>query len=228
MGMAAAPAAGTAFGTSALAASAPVYASMAAAPIASVGASMMMNPAIISPGAGFFGSLGTVLQRPLFSTNLLGDIGLKEIGYGLSTGMSMFQTYRQGQMTKSMMNIEDMQLRADLARKELNYELDALKRLRAVKALNANIVASRFSGGVYGLDGSAKLLESINLQRYGEDAKMALFNIENDIINGNAQSEIYKKTGDQAVFGANLNAAAKLGEAVYMYDRLGFPGRTTE
>jgi hypothetical protein len=233
MATAVAPAVGTAFGTSAVAsmAAAPVFTAAAAAPIASAGASMMMKPAILSPGgAGFFSTLGSTfsnfLNRPLLSTELFGDFSLKQLGYAASTGMSIMQQIQQGQMQKSLMQVENAKLQAELARKKLNYQMDALQRMKAMNAANSTLVANRYAGGVYGLDGSAKLLEIVNQQEYGQDYKTAMMNIENEILSGNVQSDIFKATGDAAVRDSYLSSAAKFGEAVYMYDRLGFPGRT--
>ena len=231
------PAATSAFGGSMAAATvaAPALTTAAAmsVPMAQVGASMMMNPAIIAPGGGgFFSTLGSsisnFLNRPLLSTgtDLLGDITVKQFGYMASQGLSIMQQIQQGQMQKSLMQIENAKLQADLARKKLNYELDALKHMKALNIANSTLLAHRYSGGVYGLDGSAKLLEIVNQQEYGQDYQMALMNLENEIINGNVQSGIFKATGDAAVRDSYLSSAAKFGEAAYMYDRLGFPGRT--
>lgn len=228
----------TGFGGAAATSGASLFAASAVAPVASAIAtpSIFTTPASMGGGmgggGGFFSTLSSgisnFLNRPLLSTgtDLFGDITVKQLGYGISQGLGIMQQIQQGQMQKSLMQIENAKLQADLARKKLNYELDALKRMKALNAANSTLLANRYAGGVYGLDGSAKLLEIVNQQEYGQDYQMALMNLENEIINGNVQSGIFKATGDAAVRDSYLSSAAKFGEAAYMYDRLGFPGRT--
>jgi len=227
----------TGFGGAAATSGASLFAASAAAPIANAIATPLIftTPAAMGGGVGgggFFSTLGSsisnFLNRPLLSTgtDLLGDITVKQFGYMASQGLGIMQQIQQGQMQKSLMQIENAKLQAELARKKLNYELDALKHMKALNIANSTLLAHRYSGGVYGLDGSAKLLEIVNQQEYGQDYQMALMNLENEIINGNVQSGIFKATGDAAVRDSYLSSAAKFGEAAYMYDRLGFPGRT--
>jgi len=221
MGMAAAPAAGTAFGTSALAASAPVYASMAAAPIASVGASMMMNPAIISPGgAGLFSSLGTAFSRPLFSSNLFGDISLKTLGYGISTAGSIYNSIRQGNILKAQYELEAEKSLTDMAVKQANAEVEAVRRLRALNRINSSFVADAYARGVDGLDGSALLNQIISDQEYGRDYKIDLFNLNNIMTTGIVNKEAYKTAAQTSFQSGLFEAAIKTGEAAYKYDKL--------
>ena len=227
MAAAVAPAVGTAFGTSAVAsmAAAPVFTAAAAAPIASAGASMMMSPAILSPGgAGFFSTLGSsisnVLNRPLLSTDLFGDITLKQAGYFASSGLSMIQSIRQGQIMKSQYQIQEAQTLADMDIKRANAAIAATERLRKLQQIQGSAITNAYARGVSGLDGSALLTQIVNDQQYGQDYKLDLFNLNNIITTGMVNKEAYKTAGREAVTSSILDAGIKLGEAAYSYDKL--------
>lgn len=225
--MAAAPAAGTAFGSSALAASAPVYTSMAASaalptvtsmaagPLAGASSSMFMNSAFLSPattlrmagGGGLLSSFTLEAAKPWL--------------YGLSTGSSIINTLNQGQYRKSMYEIQDLQLQANVEMKRLNAVNASIDRMKEIHRINAANLAKAYGGGVVGLDGSTKLLETVSGKEYGRDYEIATLDLANDLVAGNVQSDIYKATQEQVVNGSILDAASKFGTATYLYGRLG-------
>lgn len=223
------PAATSAFGgamaASTIAAPALMSAAAVAAPIASAGASMMMSPAILSPGgAGFFSTLGSsisnVLNRPLLSTDLFGDITLKQAGYFASSGLSMIQSIRQGQIMKSQYELQAAQTLADMEIKRANATMSAAERLRKLQQIQGSTLAKSYARGVGGLDGSALLAQIISDQEYGQDYKMDLFNLNNIMTTGFVNKEAYKMAGKEAVTSSVLDSAIKLGEAAYSYDKL--------
>lgn len=195
------------------------------APIAAVGSSMMMNPAILSPGGtGFFSTLGSsisnVLNRPLLSTDLFGDITLKQAGYFASSGLSMIQSIRQGQIMKSQYQIQEAQTLADMDIKRANAAIAATERLRKLQQIQGSVITNAYARGVSGLDGSALLTQIVNDQQYGQDYKLDLFNLNNIITTGMVNKEAYKTAGREAVTSSILDAGIKLGEAAYSYDKL--------
>lgn len=226
--MAAAPAAGTAFGSSALAASAPVYTSMAASaalptvtsmaagPLAGASSSMFMNSAFLSPG--------TALRAAGGGGGLLSSFTLeaaKPYLYGLSVGSSIINTLNQAQYRKSMYEIQDLQLQANVEMKRLNAVNASIDRMKEIHRINAANLAKAYGGGVVGLDGSTKLLETVSGKEYGRDYEIATLDLANDLVAGNVQSDIYKATQEQVVNGSILDAASKFGTATYLYGRLG-------
>jgi len=199
------------------------------APIAAVGSSMMMNPAILSPGGtGFFAGisnafsgLNNALSRPLFSTDLFGDISLKTIGNVVSTGGSIIQSIRQGQIMKQQYELQSIQTMADMETKRANAAIQAAERLRIlrqVQATNLNYAASRM---VDALSGSAHLMNVVSSQEYGEDYKLDLFNVNQLVNRGKVNAAIYKNTGKNAATEGFINAAIKLGEGAYRESKLG-------
>jgi hypothetical protein len=218
----------TGFGAAAATSGASLFAASAiAAPIASAGASMMMSPAILSPGgAGFFSTLGSsisnFLNRPLLSTgtDLFGDITVKQLGYGISQGMGIIQSIRQGQIMKSQYELQAAQTLADMDIKRANAAMSAAERLRKLQQIQSSIVTKSYARGVSGLDGSALLAQIISDQEYGQDYKIDLFNLNNIMTTGNVNAAAYKTAGKEAVTSSVLDSAIKLGEAAYAYDKL--------
>ena len=197
------------------------------APIAAVGSSMMMNPAILSPGGtGFFSTLGSsisnFLNRPLLSTgtDLLGDITVKQLGYGISQGMGIIQSIRQGQIMKSQYQIQEAQTLADMEIKRANASIEAARRLKQLQQIQGSTITKAYARGISGLDGSALLAQIISDQEYGQDYKLDLFNLNNIMTTGNVNAAAYKTAGREAVTSSIFDATIKLGEAAYAYDKL--------
>ena len=117
MGAAAVPAATTAFGGSMAAATATAPALMSAAavsvPIASAGASMMMNPLILNAGAsgGLLSGIGTAMQ--------VADKYSGLISSGLA-GVQAIGSYQRGQFMQESYKIQTEQMRAQQEINRLN------------------------------------------------------------------------------------------------------------
>jgi len=153
----------------------------------------------------------TALALPSLSTSLM-------VGTSL---LSAYQSYQQGQAQKAMYGIEAIQAQAEAERKSLEYELranDTLKELRRRLAAN---VASKFSGGVSGLDGSAALVDAISSREAGRDLQFDYINARNAILTGDTNASIADTSGQIAAQSGLLNAGIKLGESAYMYSVLG-------
>lgn len=220
----------TGFGGAAATSGASLFAASAVAPIAGAIAtpSIFTTPAAMGGGmgggGGFFSTLGSsisnVLNRPLLSTDLFGDITLKQAGYFASSGLSMIQSIRQGQIMKSQYQIQAAQTLADMEIKRANAAMSAVERLRKLQQIQGSTLAKSYARGVSGLDGSALLAQIISDQEYGQDYKIDLFNLNNIMTTGNVNAAAYKTAGKEAVTSSVLDSAIKLGEAAYSYDKL--------
>lgn len=210
--MAAAPAAGTAFGTSALAASAPVYASMAA-PLSGAMFTGSFVPSVLTSSTGISMGGGGLLSGVTLEA-------AKPYLYGASIMGQAYSQMSQARFTKSMYEVEQLRVAADTESKRLNAELDSVARLRKLKANIAARLTTQYSGGVAGLD-STRILETTAMKEYGKDYKLALLNIENQVLSGNVQSDIYDASATQATNNGLLNSAVLLGTAAYQYKQLG-------
>ena len=213
----------TGFGAAAATSGATLFTTAALAPIAASGASMMMNPAIMNAGGGgLFGGLSSMfssLNSPL--GGLLGDASIMDLGFGASKIIGGIQSIRQGNIMKNQYELQNLQMLADTEARMLNYELAGMKRLDKLSRINAANMSKAYARGVDGSLGSAKFLASINDEEYGADYKLDLMNMQNDLVNGKVQGDIYKTAGAEAVTGSWFDAAAKLGEGAYLYKRLG-------
>ena len=225
MGAAVAPAVGTAFGSSAVAS---FVAPAVLAPLSTAAFTGSFVPKLLTAstgipaGGGFFGGLSSMfssLNSPL--GGLLGDASIMDLGFGASKIIGGIQSIRQGNIMKNQYELQNLQMLADTEARMLNYELAGMKRLDKLSRINAANMSKAYARGVDGSLGSAKFLAAINDEEYGEDYKLDLMNMQNDLVNGKVQGDIYKTAGAEAVTGSWFDAAAKLGEGAYLYKRLG-------
>jgi hypothetical protein len=211
MGFAAAPAATTAFGSTAFWAG-----TAAAAPVASSVVMPSIFTTAATSGGGLLSSFS--LSKLLPTLNQAAPYlywGSQALGVGGRLSEGGYQS--------RMFELRNLELQADLSMKRLNSEIESVERFKKLKRVMANNVARQYAGGVSGLDGSAKLYDTIAQQEYGKDYAVAMLNIENELLKGNVQSNIYDMTAQQVVNNTYLDSAVQLGTAAYNYKRLGFP-----
>jgi hypothetical protein len=121
----------------------------------------------------------------------------------------------QAKNQASMYRLQALQVQAESARKALAYEERANETLRKLNANNAATVARGYAGGIQGLEGSSKLITSINTRDAGKEYTTDLSNAANALLSGNAQSEIYGSSADIATRGGILDAATKIATGAY-------------
>jgi hypothetical protein len=138
-----------------------------------------------------------------------------------STLISAYQSYQQGLAQEAMYDVQALQATAESERKALEYELRANDTLRSLRQRNAANLARGYGGGVVGLEGSSKLVETVNNREAGRDLMFDIANTKNAILQGNTQSEIYSTSADIARKSGILDAGAKLAMAGYGYQQIG-------
>jgi len=220
MGMAAVPAATTAFGagaaTSIAAAPALTAATAVAAPIALSSASMMMNPLIMNPAGagGLLGGIGGAFQT------IQSFSGLISAGTSVLQGISSLQ---RGRFMESQYEIQSLQMQAQQEINRLNLIKDANEKARRLMAINASALASGYSRGVNALDGSVKLVRTRNEERYVRDLSALEFNQQSSQYFQDAQSSLLAAAGDEAVRGSKFDAIYHLGSAVKLMEESRIP-----
>ena len=127
-----------------------------------------------------------------------------------STVFSAVSSYSQGKSQQAMYNLQALQTQADAARKALAYEERANETLRKVTSANAANVSRRYAGGVLGLEGSAKLIETVNLREAGRDYMADISNASNALMAGSTQADIFNISGKMASKSGILDATFKL------------------
>lgn len=217
--MAAVPAATTAFGAGAATsmATAPALLSAAAvsAPMASFGASMMMNTAGLSGSAG----------------GLLGGIGgafetVKSFSGLISTGTSLLQgvnALRRGDFMENQYKMQSLQMQAQQEINRLNLIKDATEKARRLMAINASALATGYARGVNALDGSVKLVRTKNEERYVRDLSTLEFNQQSSQYFQDAEASLLAAAGDEAVRGSKFDALYHLGSAVKLMEESRIP-----
>ena len=138
-----------------------------------------------------------------------------------STLISAYQSYQQGLAQEAMYDVQALQATAESERKALEYELRANDTLRSLRQRNAANLARGYGGGVVGLEGSSKLVETVNNREAGRDLMFDISNAKNALLQGNTQSEIYSTSADVARKSGILDAGAKLAMAGYGYQQIG-------
>lgn len=170
-----------------------------------------MAAAAPAVGTTAFWKGASTLALPSLSTSLF-------VG---STLVSAYQSYSQGRAQEAMYEVQALQAQAEGERKALEYELRANDTLRTLRQRNAANLARGYGGGVVGLEGSSKLIETVNNREAGRDLMFDISNTRNAILQGNTQSEIYDTSADIARRSGILDAGSKLLLAGYAYNQIG-------
>ena len=187
------------------------------APIASVGASMMMNPAILSPGGGgLLAGFGTAFETFNKYSNIvaMGFSGLQAVG-----------AYERGQYLEQQYKMQAEQMRVEQEINRLNILRAANDKTRNLIATNASVLATGFSAGVSGFDGSVKLVTRKNEERYLRDLSVLEFNETSSELYQDAQSSLLAAAGDEAVRGSKFDALYHIGNAYNIYNKTKVPGQ---
>lgn len=132
-----------------------------------------------------------------------------------SSAFSAFSSFSQGKSQQALYNLQAMQAEAESKRKALEYEQRANETLRKVTAANAANATKRYAGGVLGLEGSAKLIETMNLREAGRDFMTDISNASNFLMSGSIQGDIFRAAGKTAARGGLFDAAGKLATSAY-------------
>jgi hypothetical protein len=205
---------------------APMYAAMGVGAAAGTTAGVMGTAATTAAIGSSFVPMAMTTAGALGTTGgLMAGISgafnaIKPYGSLISGGLSAMQSIRQGGIMKSQYELQNLQTLADMENKALNWELDNLDKLKKLKTVQAANIARAYAGGIDGLN-SNTMLSTINEQEYGEDYKTSLLNMQNTLTEGKVQGDIYADTARTTMTGSILDAGAKLGEAAYLYGRLG-------
>jgi len=136
-----------------------------------------------------------------------------------SSVFSAFSSFSQGKSQQAMYRLQAMQTQAEASRKALQYEERANETLRKVTSANAANASRRYAGGVLGLEGSAKLVETMNLKEAGRDFMADISNASNALMTGSTQADIFGTAGKIAARGGLLDAAGKLATGAYEFSK---------
>lgn len=180
------------------------------APVAKIGASAMLNPAIMTPGGGgLLAGAGTVLDTMNKYSGLIstGFSGLQAVG-----------AYNRGQYLEQQYEMQAEQMRADQEINRLNLLRAANDKTRNLLAVNASTLAAGFANGVNGFDGSVKLVTKKNEERYLRDISALEFNSRSSELFQDAQSSLLAAAGDEAVRGSKFDALYHIGNAYKIYN----------
>jgi len=143
-----------------------------------------------------------------------------------SSAFSAFSSFSQGKSQQAIYNLQAMQADAESKRKALEYEQRANETLRKVNIANAANASRRYAGGVLGFEGSAKLIETMNLKEAGRDFMTDISNVSNALMTGSIQGSIFRTAGKAAARGGLFDAAGKLATGAYDFSKVIIPEET--
>lgn len=188
----------------------------AKAATAKVGASMMMNPAILSAGGstGLLGGLSTA-----FST-IKPYMSLVSAGSSLLQGYS---AYRTGQAQSAMYKIQSMELQAKKETMKLNTLRESNLAYRKYLQAQSSAIAYGASGGVNPFSGSALLAQTVGGKRLGMDIQTLDYNNAIGQTFADAQRNMLTVAGDTALTGSYYDGLSSIGQAVYTYEKTRTP-----
>jgi hypothetical protein len=166
----------------------------------------------LSAGSAFVPTAIGATASSLFSPSLLFSVGSTILG----AGQSMSQASNQN----AMYRLQAMQTQAESARKALAYEQRANETLRRLNANNAATVARGYGGGILGLEGSSKLITTVNTREAGRDFMTDISNASNALMAGSAQADIFGTAGNIAARGGLFDAAGKLATGAYEFSKI--------
>lgn len=186
-----------------------------AAPVAKVGASMMMNPAIMAPaGGGLLGGLGVA-----FST-IKPYMSLVSAGSSLLQGYSAYKT---GQAQSAMYKIQAMEMQAKKETMKLNTLRESNLAYRKYLQAQSSAIAYGAAGGVNPFSGSALLTQTVGGKRLGVDIQTLDYNNTIGQTFADAQRNMLTVAGDTALKGSYYDGLSSIGQAVYTYEKTRTP-----
>jgi len=137
------------------------------------------------------------------------------------TAVSAAGSIQAGQARNKMYQMQAKQAEVESDRRAVQYELQANEILRRTNQANAAVVARGFAGGTAGFEGSAGLIQQVNNTRGGKEFMFALQNADMTKRSGLIQASLYEGAGQIAEQAGYFDAAGKLGQAAFMYSKIG-------
>lgn len=175
---------------------------------------LLTNSAGVASGGGLLASIGTAAD----AINKYSSI----ISTGFS-GLQAVNAYQRGQFLEQKYKMQAEQVRTEQEIKRLNLLQAANDKTRNILATNASNVASGFSSGVSGFDGSIKLVTKKNEERYLRDISALEFNSTSSELFQDAQMSLLASAGDEAVRGSKYDALRHIGNAYNIYNQTRVP-----
>jgi hypothetical protein len=76
------------------------------------------------------------------------------------------------------------------------------------------------AGGIQGLEGSSKLITTVNTREAGRDYMADISNASNALMAGSTQADIFGTSGEMAARSGSLDAAFKLATGAFEFSKI--------
>lgn len=130
-------------------------------------------------------------------------------------------TLQQSQSQAALYKVQAEQSRLESERKALQYEQRANETLKKLRSAQAAGAAKGYAGGILGFEGSSGLVSTVNERLAGEEFTKDLANAQDAVTFGQVQSSLLTSAAKTATRSGLLSAAAGIGEAGYLYSKIG-------
>lgn len=135
--------------------------------------------------------------------------------------LGAINTLQQSSAQANLYKVQAEQAKLESERKALQYEQRANETLRKVNQSNAAAAARGYAGGILGLEGSPALIARINEKTGGEEFMRDISNAKDAVTFGAVQSSLLTSAAKTASRSGLLSAAMGVGEAGYLYSKIG-------
>jgi len=141
----------------------------------------------------------------------------------VAAALQAFSSIQAGQARGRQLHLQGAQASLEGQQRALQYEQQANMTLQKLNETNAAARARGSAGGVQAFEGSAALIQDVNVRRAGKEFDISLSNAAGAERMGQAQMGMYASAASQAETQGYFNAAIALASGGYQYSQIGAP-----
>ena len=139
----------------------------------------------------------------------------------VAAALQAFSSIQAGQARGRQLHLQGAQASLEGQQRALQYEQQANMTLQKLNETNAAARARGSAGGVKAFEGSAALIQDVNVRRAGKEFEVSLANAAGAERMGQAQMAMYASAASQAETQGYFNAAVALASGGYQYSQIG-------
>jgi len=141
----------------------------------------------------------------------------------VAAALQAFSSIQAGQARAAQLRLQGEQASLEGKQRALAEEQKANMVLQKLNETNAAARARGSAGGVQAFEGSAALIQDVNVRRAGKEFDISLSNAAGAERMGQAQMGMYASAANQAEKQGYFNAAIALASGGYQYSQIGAP-----
>jgi hypothetical protein len=139
----------------------------------------------------------------------------------VAAALQAFSSIQAGQARGRQLHLQGAQASLEGQQRALQYEQQANMTLQKLNETNAAARARGSAGGVQSFQGSAALIQDVNVRRAGKEFEVSLSNAAGAERMGEVQKSMYASAANQAEKQGYFQAAISLASGGYQYSQIG-------